>query len=35
MEEGPMMNGIQTFPVQVSGEKVTIKIKKDLLNQSR
>ena len=35
MEEGPMMDGIQTFPVEVKGDKVTIKVKKDLLNKNK
>lgn len=35
MDEGPMFDGIQTFPVQLEGDHVKLKIKKDLLNKNR
>ncbi|KAM3129129.1 hypothetical protein pb186bvf_018765 [Paramecium bursaria] len=34
-EEGPMFNGLQTFPVELVDGKISIKIQKDLLNKGR
>lgn len=35
MDEGPMFDGLQTFPVSLKGDTLTIKVDKALLNKPR